>query len=395
MAPGAWAADHAATPETYVKALGLLEPGDRLRLAGGVYRNGLPLRNLHGTKARPIVIEAQPGAQVVLVGRSGRNTVSLRQTSHVVIRNLVLDGANLEVDAVKAERDGGLVHDITLEGLVIVRHGVDQGINGISTKTPAASWTIRNNVIVGAGTGMYFGDSDGTAPFVGGLIEGNTVVSTAGYNLQIKHQRARPVADGMPAARQRTVIRGNFFSKLENASAGELARPNVLVGHFPPQGPGSDDEYLIAENVFFANPVEALLQAEGNVVIGRNLFLNPYGDAVAVIPHNDLPRRVEIEGNFIVAAGRGIRLEGGHAGFRQTVSGNHDYGGAPKGTIGDGGLLGRTFREWLASGGGSRPRAAPGPLERALRLACGADPAERVVAPPGLVPKTYFVCEQL
>src|SRR5690606_9684365 len=112
-------------------------------------------------------------------------------------RGLKLDGRNLPVDAVKAEHGRALVHHIVLEDLLIVGHGESQNIIGISTKAPAAFWTIRNNLIIGAGNGMYLGDSDGTAPFVAGRIEGNVILDTIGYNLQIKQQGPRPQDIGL------------------------------------------------------------------------------------------------------------------------------------------------------------------------------------------------------
>jgi hypothetical protein len=320
--------EYLADPLSYRSVLAQLKAGDVLRLSPGIYRDGLPLADLHGTRARPVVIEGPAaGPPAILLARERHNTVSLRRVSHVVIRNLVLDGANLAVDAVKAERDGGLVHNITIEGLTVIRHGIDQGIVAISTKCPAAFWTIRNNRIVAAGTGMYLGDSDGTAPFVAGVIEGNLVVDTLGYNLQVKHQRARPEIEGLPASPQSTVIRGNFFSKSVNANTGTLARPNLLLGHFPLDGLGHSDTYLVTANVFFSNPVESLMQAEGNVIIAKNAFINLDGDGIAVQPHNDVPRRIEIAGNFVVASGHGIRVRGADTGYAQVITGNREFTG--------------------------------------------------------------------
>ena len=89
----------------------------------------------------------------------------------------------------KSERQARYAHHITLENLLIRGHGNNQQTVGISTKCPAWNWVIRGNTIIGAGTGMYLGDSDGSAPFVAGVIERNLIVDTIGYNLQIKHQR--------------------------------------------------------------------------------------------------------------------------------------------------------------------------------------------------------------
>ncbi len=193
----------------------------------------------------------------VFTARPCCNTVSITDSSYLEIRNLELDGLGLDgVDAVKAEGpsgDANFAHHITIENLYIHGHDTGQQTVGISTKCPAWDWVIRRNVIASAGTGMYLGNSDGSAPFVNGLVEGNLVVDTIGYNVQIKHQNNRPALPGMPASGT-TIVRHNVFSKANNASTGVDARPNLLVGHWPLSGPGQDDVYLIYGNFFWANP---------------------------------------------------------------------------------------------------------------------------------------------
>ena len=300
-----------ASPATYRSLLARLQPGDELILEPGTYREGLPLHDIRGTVDRPIrILGPQTGLPAVFIGRSGHNTVSLSNTAYVRLGHLILDGRNLEVDAVKAEgsRACSSVHHVVLEDLLIVGHGADQQVVGISSMCPAWNWVIRRNVIIGAGTGLYLGQSDGSAPFVGGLIEQNMLIDTRGYNLQIKHQTKRPMVAGMPSQTTRTVIRHNLFVKARNASIGVEARPNVLLGHFPKEGPGSEDVYEVTNNIFFCSPGESLLQAEGNLHIGGNILINPAGDAISVQPHHDLPRHVAIENNFIVASGRAISI---------------------------------------------------------------------------------------
>ena len=48
-------------------------------------------------------------------------------------------------------------------------------------------------------------------------------------------------------------------------STGGSARPNLLVGGFPPTGWGANDSYEIYGNFFYNNPVEALFQGTGNI----------------------------------------------------------------------------------------------------------------------------------
>jgi hypothetical protein len=314
------AADYHAGTEDYRDYLRRLQPGDRLLLEPGDYRQGLPLSDLSGQPGQPIIIEAaNPAAAPRFIARPRANTVSLVNVRHLVLRHLQLDGGKLPVDAVKAEGHSRYADFITLEHLFIHDHAASQQNVGISTKCPAFGWVVRNNRIERVGTGMYFGDSDGSDPFVGGVIEGNRIMHTLGYNLQIKHQKSRP---GDDADRYDTVIRYNVFSK-QDALPGPQARPNVLLGHVPLTGVGSEDRYLVYGNLFLHNPSEALLQAEGRVAVYDNVFINGSGDAIHIQPHNDVPRDMDIFSNTVLASGAGIQVRQAEgAAYRQRVVAN-------------------------------------------------------------------------
>lgn len=336
LAGPAPAADYHAGPEDYRPYLSRLAPGDRLLLRAGDYGRGLPLRDLEGRADAPIVIEGpRDGPRARFLARPGANTVSLANVRHVVLRHLELDGRNLPVDAVKAEGHARHAHHVTLENLHIHDHAASQQSVGISSKCPAFGWVVRGNRIERVGTGMYFGDSDGSDPFVAGLIEHNHVSDTLGYSLQIKHQKSRPADMPEAEARHDTVIRRNFFAKESQAPVppgGQAnARPNVLVGHFPVQGPGSEDRYLIHANLFWQNPGEALFQGEGNLALYNNVFVNRHGPAVRIQPHNDIPRQVEVFHNTVLARGEGIALRQreGAPEFSQRVVGNIVFAARP------------------------------------------------------------------
>jgi hypothetical protein len=320
LAGTAASADYRADAQNYRDPLRRLQPGDRLLLEPGDYLQGLPLHHLSGQAGQPIVIEAaNPAAPPRFIARPRANTVSLVDSRHLVVRHLELDGRNLPVDAVKAEGHSHFADFITLEHLHIHDHAASQQNVGISTKCPAFGWVVRHNRIERVGTGMYFGDSDGSDSFVAGMIEGNRVSHTLGYNLQIKHQKSRPPA---VADRHDTVIRYNVFSK-QDALPGPQARPNVLLGHFPLAGAGSEDRYLVYGNLFLHNPSEALLQAEGRMAVYDNVFINGSGDAVRIQPHNDVPRDMAIFSNTVLASGAGIQVRQGEGmSYRQRVIGN-------------------------------------------------------------------------
>ena len=310
-------------PDNYLTAIAKADPGSIIKLLPGRYNQGLPLIGLNGTQDKPIVIEAADIQRLPLfIARAGKNTVSIIDSSYVELRNIIFDGRDLPVDAIKAEGYSHYTHHITLEGLKILNHGIHQGINGISTKCPSWGWVIRGNTIVRAGTGLYLGNSDGSAPFFSGVIENNLVYDTLGYNLQIKHQHIRNSKVPLPPGPHVTIIRHNVFSKFGNASTDKAARPNVLVGHFPPEGHGTDDRYVIYGNFFYANATEALFQGEGNVALYANLFLNPLGSAIHIQPHNDKPKNIWIFHNTVVANGNGVRFLGASEDYIRLFAGN-------------------------------------------------------------------------
>ena len=318
-----------AGPGDYREALNTLKPGDRLRLESGNYGDGLPLRDVHGEPGAPVIIEGPAdGPAAVFRARPGANTVSLRDVSHIIIRNLELDGAGLPVAAVRGEATAESNHHVTLEGLLIRGHGIARGIVGIASFAPAWDWVIRDNYIVGAGTGMYLGDSDGGDPFIGGVIENNVVRDTIGYNIQIKHQVPRERVPGMPVEPQQTIIRNNVLSKASGGSRSH-PRPNLLLGHWPLKGIGQDDRYLVYGNFFHRNPTEALMQAEGNVYVYNNVFFNPDGPGLRFLAHNDVPRHIETLQNTIVASGVGIELASPHPEYEQRLAGNAVFAGEP------------------------------------------------------------------
>ncbi|MEQ8452776.1 MAG: hypothetical protein RLO52_15120 [Sandaracinaceae bacterium] len=319
-----------AGPDDYRDVLDTLEPGDTLRLAPGDYVRGLPLRR-SGEEGRCIVIEAADAAdRPRFEGSDAFNIIAVHGASWIKVRHLDVDGLGRAGFGVASQ--GGTdapTHHVVIEGLTMTGLGGDQQIVGVSTKSPAWDWVIRGNRIEGAGTGLYLGNSDGNQPFIRGVIELNTVLDPIGYCMQIKHQNARPDLPGMPTGESHTIIRHNVFAKTRGASTGGSARPNLLLGHLPGGGVGADDTYLVYGNFFYDNSTEMLMQAEGNLAIYANVFVNPHGGALTVQPHNGTPRRVDVFFNTIVAEGRGLRVTGGDAGFAQRVRYNAVFGPMP------------------------------------------------------------------
>ncbi len=326
---GAHAETYVVGPNDYRKALGRLQPGDTLALRAGEYRNGLRIHNLHGTEdARIHIAGPETGDPAIIYPRRGNNVVSIIDSRWVTVRDLIIDGDGRNADGVKAEGHADFAHYITLSNLTIRNLKRAQQIVGISTKTPARGWIVRNNEIRGAGTGMYFGKA-GDAPFVDGLIEHNLVTDSIGYALQIKHQDPRPEQSDLPDGRSTTVIRHNVFAKGEDSSTGGYARPNVLLGHFPPSGPGMNDRYAVYGNLFYNNPTERLFQGEGDIALYSNLFVNPAGGGIAIMAHRGHPRRIAIFHNTVIARDTGIWFRKTEKTEQAVVRGNAIFAGKP------------------------------------------------------------------
>lgn len=310
LAAVARAGEIAADPSSYRAKLATLKPGDTLRLAPGTYTR-LPITKLAGRADAWITVAGpKEGAPAVIEAQEGFNTIEITDTSFVALVGLVVDGKGI-AGAFGVSAKGGAsncVHDVRVEGCTFQHFSASQQQVAISTKTTTWNWTIRGNRILDAGTGLYLGNSDGTEPFVAGVIEGNLVRDTLGYSMQIKWQRARPELDGLPAGASVTVIRDNVFAKDGRASP-DGDRPNVLVGGFPEHGPGAEDRYEIARNLFLGNPREALLQASGRVSVHDNVFAGAGPLALRLGDHDRPLQRADVGFNTLYGTQTGIRFE--------------------------------------------------------------------------------------
>lgn len=330
VAPAARAGDVDADPTSYQAALAALMPGDTLHLAAGHYPL-LVINGLNGTASSPITISGAPCGASVIDGDASDNTVEIIDSSYVVLSGLTVDSKGLDgVFGISAKGGtGNTVHHVTVEGCTLVGQGASQQTDGISTKTPTWGWVIRGNVIDGAGTGLYLGNSDGSDPFVGGLIEGNLIKNTVGYGCEVKHQSAWPTGTGLPTGPNRTIFRNNVFLKNDQPSP-DGDRPNLYLGGQPGSGPGAEDLFEVYGNFFFHNPRESLLQFEGRATVHDNVFVDANVAAIAA-RQNDLPLQLaHIYDNTIYTTTQGIQF-GSAAGQGDFVVGNLIFAATPIG----------------------------------------------------------------
>jgi hypothetical protein len=323
-----------ATPANYTSFLSNLKAGDTLFLAAGNYMNRLNLNNKSGTAANPIVIMGS-GTTTLFLANACCNTVDMTNVAYIVLRDFKIDGQHINyVDGIKAGGGGNtFAHHITIENITIVNNGGnidgDNQTVGISTKCAAWNWTIRGCTILAAGTGIYLGNSDGTSPFVSGLIENNLVINTRGYNMQIKAQNdnVRQIFPETSNDSQTTIIRYNVWSKDTGSTPiglGDGSRPCLLMDNFPSTSYGSHDHYEVYGNFFYNNPTEALMQVTGNTTAYSNVFVNhvaPAGyEAVVITNHNGFnPREMNMFHNtvFTNSSEGGIGIYGANSNYQQ------------------------------------------------------------------------------
>lgn len=312
-------------PSTYRKLLHSLKPGDTLTLKPGRY-SGLDIVGLNGRPDAWITISGQAGnAASVIVGAAGRNTVEILNSSYVAIENLEINSLGLPgVFGISAKgHEENTVHHIRIESNTFIGQNGSQQTDGISTKTPTWGWIIRYNRILGAGTGLYLGDSDETQPFVAGLIENNLIQDTIGYGMQVKDQLFLPSGSGLPTAPVSTIIRNNVFIKSDQPSP-DGNRPNLLLGSPPEAGSGSLNTYEVYGNLFLHNHHEALLQASGRVSLHDNIFVDgPYTYPAIVLRSQNRHelKVVHVYNNTVYTSGPGIYF-GTKAEIESVVVGN-------------------------------------------------------------------------
>jgi hypothetical protein len=315
-----------ATPANYRAIMQKLKPGDTVNLGAGTYMR-LPIVELHGKSEAWITFRGPAeGPPAVITSEGDRyNLIQILNSSYIAIENLRLDSRGIPgVFGISAAHgDDNRVHNIRVEGNVFVGQGGAQQTVAISILTSTWGWIIRRNQILGAGTGIYLGQSDGTQPFVQGIIENNLIKDSIGYNMQIKEQVEIPLIPGMPIWPTSTIIRNNVFIKNDQPSP-DGDRPNLLLSAFPASGHGSMNMYEVHGNLFVHNHREALLQVSGRASIHDNIFVDgPYSSpAVVFRAQKNSPLKVaRFYNNTIYTPGRGVYF-GSRALMEDMVVGN-------------------------------------------------------------------------
>lgn len=133
-----------ATPENYRCYLTMLEPGDTLVLAAGVYKRGLPISDCHGTAEAWITIQGPDKGVAEIRQTAVANCVELKQCRHVALKRLSIHDnvfADCPSHAAITLRD----HDLPVKLAHIYNNTICSAARGIRI----ASATMEDPAVIG------------------------------------------------------------------------------------------------------------------------------------------------------------------------------------------------------------------------------------------------------
>ncbi len=290
------------------------QPGDEVIIHAGTYGPfGFTDFQWNGTEADPIIIRANDGDAVVIMGDASQNTWNI-SGSYYEVRDLEFVGGSHGI------RLASSAH-ATFENLTI--HGVDDV--GISCNRPGETYedvTIRRVEIYDTGQGggpgecMYLGCNDDGCQVWDSLIEWNYCHHTSGsqgdgielktgsYNTIIRHNVIHDVQYpgitmyGTVANKTRNVVEGNVvWNVVDNGiqTVGDVIVRNNIVFNVGANGIHAKPSQ--SENVEQATYVHNTVvngsgvcfktndwdQGSGNIVVANNLFLCEGGQAINAV----------------------------------------------------------------------------------------------------------------
>jgi hypothetical protein len=279
------AAIYQITPQDDIRAaIAGLEPGDELRLSGGVYVLSSRFNiQAVGQPDQPIVIRAEDGADVLIEMTTGsQNVLEVHDSEYLVLRNLRLRGGSHGIRLINSNH-------ITIEDCEIFETG-DVGISANVSGSTYQGLMIRRNHIHhtgGTGEGMYLGCNYDACRVLNSVIEFNYVHHTTGP----------------------TVSQGDGI-ELKEGSAGNIIRHNVIhdtnyPGILTYGTVGNGLPNVIEGNIIW-NSYQHGIQSAADAIIRNNIVI---GSRIAMQSHqNSSPSNLAVVNNTIVTDNSGIEV---------------------------------------------------------------------------------------
>jgi hypothetical protein len=264
-------------------AIAVLEPGDELLLAGGVYSldsrfNISPV----GEPERPITIRSKDGERATIeMTTETKNVIEIQGSRHLVLKGLAFRGGSHGIRLMDSDF-------VTIEDCEIYETG-DVALSANAGGTYEGLVIRRNHIhhTNGTGEGMYLGCNRDKCRVIDSIIEWNYVHHT---NRASVHQ-----GDGI---------------ELKEGSAGNIIRHNVIhdtnytgiitygtVGNGPPN---------IIEGNLIWNSNDNGIQSASDSIIRNNIVI---GAPIALQAHQaSSPSNQQVVHNTVIVRGSGINV---------------------------------------------------------------------------------------
>lgn len=341
----AWGASVDLSPGDDVAALtASLGPGDVITFAPGVYElPGSVTWTGEGTADAPITLRAD-GAGVILRGTGTGHVVQIRNAAHLIVRGLVIEGAQARFDNVDDDYNGLRVEassDITLEDLEIHKVGATALVfagntarmavrrahlhdsregNGLYAGCNDASCWMQESVIEGCwihdlpaqgGDGIEFGNGN-----QGNLVRDNVIHDVGGRGVL-----TRSAEHGEGNTVEGNAIWAAAEGGMRLGGAG-IVRNNLI---FNVEGPGVHTQnerealadLVITHNTIFDTGSWAVRlegwQTASGLVFANNALANPTGYGLRALETELDPAGVHAVGNVVTGLVEGVlTAEAGH-----------------------------------------------------------------------------------
>ena len=303
-------------------------PGDTVRLREGTYEESDVFR-CSGTASRPITIESAPGERAVFL----RSMWTLRESSHLIVRNVVLERSPLTSLLIEE----GSCHNL-FEGLEIVDGGYEEHCFSLLIEGPGAQHNrflrcrfVRCEEVaasdngdtadITSGVGNYYNRFEHclfkryrTAFHLG---HGAYAVAPSLYTVLAFNEFAHNSRDGIHVKTSDNLIYGNHVHDNWQGLATRGAERNRIVGNCVERNSdlgfrGHGEDHVLWGNVFRENQAGGARLFHINTAhyrpaegfeVRHNLFLvngGPAGPAALVLEAGTAAR---IESNVFVGAG--------------------------------------------------------------------------------------------
>lgn len=270
-----------ASREELLRAVQIAKPGDVLKLASGItVRGSLELREIHGTKAAPIILKADD-SQKPPVFEGGGSGIHVTRCSYLTIEGLHLNGAT--GNGINVDNGGSQTttsRGITLRNLVVTNVGPNGNSDGIKL-SGLDDFSVENCRISDWGNG-------GSAIDMVGCHDG--VITACVISRNRDDAKGRQQANGvqMKGGSARITVRKCRFEY--SGSRGVNVGGSTGKDFFRPADANYEAKEIIVEDCQFIGGMSAIaFVGVDSAIVRHNTVYHPERWALRILQENRAP----------------------------------------------------------------------------------------------------------